>query len=273
MLNRTTFFAYVRRAPFGGRLSQAQVDGLNAILDAWDASSHTDLRWLAYMLATVQHETAATMQPIRERGGDAYFRKYEGRQDLGNVQRGDGVKYHGRGYVQLTGRANYSKAGRLLGVDLLGNPDLAMRPDIAAKIMLGGMVGGWFTGQGPGQYFNATTDDPVNARRIINRLDKAKLIAGYHRSFLDALKAADEATPQPADVSPEAAKPDDVPASQSAPVITAGSLATAGGVLAPILTGIASPWQFAGLALVVTALGIAAWLILSGRITINRRPA
>jgi predicted chitinase len=73
------------------------------------------------------------MLPIREfASGEAY----EGRKDLGNTQPGDGPRYKGRGFIQLTGRANYAAYGKKLGIDLVGNPDLALRPDIAAKIVV-----------------------------------------------------------------------------------------------------------------------------------------
>ena len=55
---------------------------------------------------------------------------------MGNKQEGDGFKYRGRGFIQLTGRDNYAKAGKDLGIDLLGNPDLASQPETAAKIAL-----------------------------------------------------------------------------------------------------------------------------------------
>ena len=74
-MNRTTFFAYARRAPFGGRLTQSQVDGLSKILDVWMARGLSDVRWLAYILATTFHETAGKMQPVREMGGEAYLKK------------------------------------------------------------------------------------------------------------------------------------------------------------------------------------------------------
>jgi predicted chitinase len=100
--------------------------------------------------------------------------------------------YYGRGYVQLTWYENYEKMGRLLGVDLLNNPELAMSPPIAIKIMIEGMTKGDsnlgdFTGKSLEMYFNEKANDPKNARRIINGMDKAALIAGYHYKFLKAL--------------------------------------------------------------------------------------
>jgi predicted chitinase len=60
--------------------------------------------------------------------------QYEGRKDLGNIYRGDGVKYKGRGFIQLTGRYNYTQASKDLGIDLVKHPELAERPDVAAKV-------------------------------------------------------------------------------------------------------------------------------------------
>lgn len=192
---RKVFYDHVRAELFRGRLAQSQVEGMEAILTAWEGSGLTDKRWLAYMLATTYHETAETMQPIHERGGSAYFRRmYDIEGDrphvaraLGNVHPGDGVKFAGRGYVQLTGRANYGKASELVEEDLLHSPDLAMRPDIASRIMFHGMTEGWFTGRRLSQYFNDTTEDWVNARRIINALDKADKIAREGKVFYEAL--------------------------------------------------------------------------------------
>jgi putative chitinase len=211
-MNRDQFFARVRVRPFGGSLTQSQVDGLNVLLDK--APAGMDTRWLAYCLATTFHETARTMQPIKEHGGSAYFtRMYDIRGDrphvaraLGNVNPGDGAKYAGRGFVQVTGRRNYALAGQLLDLDLIGNPDLTLRAEIAAPILYEGMIEGWFTTRKLSYYFNATTDDPVNARRIVNGTDKAAPIARLHGEFLEALKAAGYGT-QPAPVIPRTYPP------------------------------------------------------------------
>lgn len=86
-------------------------------------------------IATVAVETGR-FSPIRERGGPAYFTKnYEGRLDLGNDEPGDGAKFYGRGFIQITGRANYANYGREIGVDMISNPDLALDPAISAQVL------------------------------------------------------------------------------------------------------------------------------------------
>lgn len=197
LVDRSKLFTGARHSVFQGRFNQSQVDGINHILDAWDASPHTDLRWLAYMLATAYHETAATMQPIREYGSDAYLtqmydvqgRRPDTARSMGNVNPGDGIKYCGRGYVQLTWHTNYKKMGDALGVDLVNTPDLAMDPNIAAKIMFLGMTErkNCFTGKVLSDYLSDLTEDFYNARRIINGLDHAHEIAETAQKFYEVL--------------------------------------------------------------------------------------
>lgn len=187
------FFDHVRDAPFGGRLSQPQVDGLNTLAAAWIKYGDGDLHKLAYVLATAFHETAETMQPIYERGSRSYFDRYEpgtaaGRA-LGNTYPGDGYLFRGRGFVQLTGRANYAKAGLALKEPLTRSPDLALGPDLAARIAVLGMMQGWFTGKKLGDYIRPGSVDYVNARRVINGTDRASTIALYAANFERALKA------------------------------------------------------------------------------------
>lgn len=217
MIDRKAFFDAVRKAPFGGPLSQGQVDGMGAILDEWDRRpAFADLRWLAYMLATTFHETARKMAPIHEIGGATYFNSRYGPATsvgkvLGNTQPGDGNRFHGRGYVQLTGRRNYTLAGQKLGVDLVGNPDLALAPSLAAAIMFLGMSEGWFTGKKLGDYITASRCDYTNARRIINGTDKAATIKGYAVAFEAALRGAWRADLAPVLLPPLPSQPTPVP--------------------------------------------------------------
>lgn len=90
---------------------------------------NTKLRKAAFIAQTA-HESGGFYYREELASGDAY----EGRRDLGNTQPGDGRRYKGRGYIQLTGRANYAEAGRDLGLDLLNFPEFAAQPKNAARI-------------------------------------------------------------------------------------------------------------------------------------------
>jgi len=198
-MSRTEFYAAIRPM-FGGALSQKQVDGIEALLAATEGLPITHR---AYLLGTAKHETADTMQPITEYGGRKYFDKYDtGKlaKALGNTPEadGDGYKYRGRGFVQITGRENYAKAGDWLKLDLLGNPDLALQPTIAAKILVRGCTNGWFTGKKLSDYLPG---DYVNARRVVNGTDRAELIAGYATNFERALGGL-ALSPKPVATSP-----------------------------------------------------------------------
>ncbi|MGB8193398.1 MAG: glycoside hydrolase family 19 protein [Chitinophagaceae bacterium] len=184
MINRKNFFDSIRPL-FGTKISQSQVSGMETILKEWEDRNLQDNRWLAYMLATTFHETARTMKPIEE------FGKGKGRP-YGKKDPQTGQAYYGRGFVQLTWKANYKTMGDLLEINLVNDPSLALELEIATQIMFEGMMKGKsfrgdFTGKSLEQYFSNTVDDPVNARRIINGLDRAVTIAGYHRKFLEAI--------------------------------------------------------------------------------------
>jgi predicted chitinase len=106
------------------------------------------------------------------------------------AQPGDGIVYYGRGYVQLTWRINYEKMGKLLEVDLSSSPELAdaaLEPELAASIMFKGMEKGLFTGKKFANYFNLEKEDWHQARRIINGLDCAEVIAVYAKKFYSAI--------------------------------------------------------------------------------------
>jgi hypothetical protein len=187
-LDARAFFDAIRPSVFGGHLSQAQMSGMQAVLDAWTQSGMTDLRWLAYMFATMVRETGSTMQAIEEWG------KGKGRP-YGRPDPVTGETYYGRGLVQLTWKANYQKMGDLLGIDLVHHPELALDRDTAIHIMFEGMTRGKsgrgdFTGKSLEDYFNAHSTDWVNARRIINGTDHAQEIANNAQRFFKALQAA-----------------------------------------------------------------------------------
>lgn len=181
--NPEAFFTGVKAVT--GSLTQSQVDGFNAITKAL---SSWPVTWVSYALATAYHETAATMQPIKEMGGDAYFkRRYDIAGEnpalakrLGNVNGGDGARYAGRGLVQITGRSNYERFG------IADNPDKALEPSTAAHIMKEGMEKGLFTGKKLSDYLPG---DYVGARKIINGSDRAQKIASYAERFEAALAA------------------------------------------------------------------------------------
>ena len=198
LMRPAKFFEALRKGRLGPTLSQEEVDGCNAILDA---CADLPLAYVAYALATAFHETAHTMEPVRERGGDRYlFRLYDPQglrpkkaADLGNIYPGDGVRYCGRGYPQTTGRRNYRIMGQELGLPLEDEPDLMLKSDVAARAMRVGMEKGIFTGRSFRTFLPAdglaTEHQFTQARPIINGYDDAELIAGYAMDFQDALVA------------------------------------------------------------------------------------
>lgn len=141
------------------------------------------LREAAYILATAFWESDR-FQTMEEYWGPTKAQKgYEGRKDLGNVIAGDGRRFLGRGYCQITGRRNYADWGKRLGVDFLKEPQLVSKPEYAVKIIIEGMMLGTFTGKRLSDYITASKADYVGARRIINGQDKAEDIATIARKM------------------------------------------------------------------------------------------
>lgn len=189
------FFDYVRGHLFGGKLLGSQVKGIEMLVAECVTYGMTDIRQVAYVLATAYHETAKTMMPIREYGSHDYFmNRYDvsGKnpqlaKDLGNNIVGDGANFCGRGYVQITGRANYAKFKKILNIELIAHPDYALLPENASRIAVYGMAQGLFTSKKLSDYINCTTCNYAQARRIINGMDKSDLIANYAKQFELAL--------------------------------------------------------------------------------------
>jgi putative chitinase len=200
-MDRKTFFDRTRKGKLlGPVLDRSEVEGLDAILTASENKGVNAAR-VAYMLATTYHETNGTMQPIRELGGPGYLtRMYDIKgarptlaRKMGNIYPGDGIKFSGRGFVQLTWRSNYTTIGKRLGIDLVNNPDLALTLPVAARILVEGMLAGWFTGASLNRLPSsgrASLDQFIQARPIINGTDKAALIASYAIIFQEDLIAS-----------------------------------------------------------------------------------
>lgn len=158
------------------------VDGLAAAMPDMTArfQINTQLRQ-AHFLAQLAHESAGMTTTVEFASGAAY----EGRRDLGNTQRGDGMRFKGRGLIQLTGRANYARFGKLLGTDLVSNPESAAAFPWAALTS--------------GEYWNdrkinsaADRDDLVGVTKKINGGTNG---LSSRRSFLALAKQALRNTP------------------------------------------------------------------------------
>lgn len=124
----------------------------------------------------MEWETGKTFKPVRE----AFWKDEAWRR--ANLSRY--YPYYGRGYVQLTWKANYEKYAELTGLDLVNSPDLAMDPQIALFILVHGFRTGAFTGKKITDYITAEEYDFVNARRCINGVDKAEEIAALAEKYL-----------------------------------------------------------------------------------------
>ena len=218
MIDRDKFFAGVKIALFSKGYSTGEVDGINDILDAWDKYGDKDERKLGYLFATDYHETAFHMEGIDEIGkgaGHAYG------QPAGPFH----LIYFGRGAPQMTWYANYVRAddkAHNIGLfkpeeSLVKTPELANRRDVSAWLLIAGAMDGWWTGHKLGDYFNATKSDPVGARRVINGTDKADLIAGYYRTFLNTLVNASVLDAPPVGATPQPQVPVPAPVDASKP--------------------------------------------------------
>jgi len=141
---------------------------INAIITSCKNHGITKPEQIQYVIATVQHETNNTFKPVKE----AYW--------LSEAWRKRNLRYYpyyGRGFVQITWESNYEKFGKLLNVDLVNSPDLALETEIAIFILVYGMKHGTFTGKKLDDYFNDSGSNFIGARKIINGTDKDKKIA------------------------------------------------------------------------------------------------
>jgi len=213
-MDKNTFYI-TARAIMGGRLSQKQVDSIEAILAEAGARKISN-EWLAYILATAQGESGLdysrrenmnySEERLRQMAADPSYRRWRDRLDgrfseyarqpkklanlvyhsiLGNGDEasGDGWTYRGWGLVQITGRDNFRKFGV--------NPESAVSvADMAARVLFDGMIAGLFTGKKLADYDVPGGFDFVGARRIVNGQAQAAKYAENAQRWLDALDGA-----------------------------------------------------------------------------------
>jgi predicted chitinase len=171
-----------KRATASATHDFSTVEGTKAAIKNECASQGIGLKaQIAYVLATVEHETAKKFQPVTEafwlNDPDAYLKKHHA----------DYYPYYGRGYVQLTWESNYKKYSKLVGKDLVANPKLALDPEIALFVLVHGFKTGAFTGHKLADHVNADKTDFLNARRCINGTDKNHEIAAIAEKYLAQL--------------------------------------------------------------------------------------
>lgn len=237
-MDRAKFFASLRRGGsgvFGSSLSQAQVKGCEAIIDACDRYGVITAHHVAHVMAEVYHETGGYMLPIKETvmpshkdknpPDDLVIRRLDQAYASGKLpwvsrpywrKDKDGKAWFGRGPIQTTHRINMAKIGQVLGVDLLKDPDRILEPEVGAASAVVGLRDGLYTGRKLSDYaFPAALDagPEHHPRRMVNGRDGTdKKVSGYHRAFYSALEAAGydgkvQATP----AAPEPVKPAPAP--------------------------------------------------------------
>lgn len=214
-LDRAAFFEHLRAPIFGGRISQDQVTGCEAILDAMAGEP---ISWCAYALATARHETGGRMQPnteslnysvsgllntfgrhrisradaerlgrkpgegalplARQRAiANIIYGGSWGRDNLGNTQPDDGWTYRGRGLSHVTGRRNYRVSGEALGIDLVSAPERMLELETAVREIVSGMIEGRYTGHSFVRHL------PVNGKATAAQFGQARrIINGVDRA-------------------------------------------------------------------------------------------
>ena len=189
------FFDSIRRPLFRGRLKQSQVDGLAHIVEYGLTHGYSRFQ-LAYILATAHHETGRRMQPIREgfcktdRGSRRAVANLHSKGIIRtNYALPDGPyghSYYGRGLVQITWLKNYAKMGKVIGVDLVKDPDKTLEWDVALPLLFIGHVRGLYTGK----KLPRTGEFTAALRAIINgdvKRNGAK-VAQYAKHYYAALE-------------------------------------------------------------------------------------
>lgn len=215
-MNESYFYARIRDSICGGRLSTSQKDGIDKILAY--RTTHYDIpdSQLAYILATVYHETGHTFQPVKEQGSEAYLKSklY--------------YPYTGAGLVQLTWKKNYDKFG-------IKTPEQLLQWPTSLYVLFAGMTEGTFTGKKLSDYIqsDASLDDFVKARAIINGTDKATMIAHYALAIYEAMTQANQPSPANTSIVDGSDQTTSTPVMNNKPLIST-AIVGAGGVISTI---------------------------------------
>ena len=199
-----SFFGAIRPHMRGGRLTQNQVLGFEAVI-LHCLEKDITLEHTAYVLATAYHETGGRMTAVREgfaktdAGARAAVEKLFQRKIIRRnyaLPESNGRSYYGRGLVQLTHLDNYAKTGHALGLDLVTYPDKMLDLDVSVRAMVWGMTTGSYRNKSLTDmlpYTDPTTQEWTQARDIINGdiRKNGALIAGYAKLFYSALLGAE----------------------------------------------------------------------------------
>jgi predicted chitinase len=202
-LNKVYFYDIVRNTLIK-RISPTQVIGFDAVIDEFMANYSHVQAWrekLAYCLATFYHETAFTMMAIEEYGKGA-GKKYGKRVKINGEKYTDTSNiFYGRGLPQLTWYDNYEKSSKYTpGINLVENPEAMLDIHVSAKVGIGNMMDGGFTGRPLSRYFSETRKEPYFARKVVNgmKIDTkdennkidipARNIEKYYHKFLSAIQ-------------------------------------------------------------------------------------
>ena len=163
----------------GTKLKEEQKAAVRLILSECAIEGVTDKRQIAYVLATAWHECRfRSIREIRAKKGTPVWSMQERYWDTG---------YYGRGFCQLTWKKNYEKFSPIIGVDLVKEPDLLLKPEIGAKILVIGMARGKFSGVSLKKYFNSETSNWLSARKIVNGTFQADKVAFVAKKILEIL--------------------------------------------------------------------------------------
>jgi hypothetical protein len=175
-----------KHKPLGSSFSEKEKEAVKYLVDTFYSEGHEDIRLLAYALATVRIECGSNMMPVREgfAATDELARAHVKKHNRKYATEFNGHVYYGRGYVQLTWLHNYKQEG------IENNPDKALGPEFAARLLFKGLLDGRWNGSGKGLMYYLDQGDVYNARRTVNATNKAQTVANWYFDFLEAFETS-----------------------------------------------------------------------------------